>query len=220
MDHGSKKVQTWTARRRSLQHTPHTAVLRESPLLPGLFKTIHLAYLTSDQKSFGTSAGDRLRSIDDLILVLRNDPDSFIIVLSQSDPDGEILSTASCRRYYGPDRDTSKPWACTHHPAPGVDEWELKMVATHPSAQGKGLASYMLGLAEEEVIRRSLVKATDTAQSRTKMIMCIPETTFAEFYARRGYVKDYTRPFRDTSTTFNINFISKILELKNSGDTR
>ncbi|KAF2170328.1 hypothetical protein M409DRAFT_19149 [Zasmidium cellare ATCC 36951] len=201
-------ISTWSAKQ-----------LKDCALLPGLFKTINLAYLTSDEKSFGTSTGDRLKSTEDLIQVLRNDANSFIIILNQTHSDREVLSTASCRRYYGPESDTSRAWACTHTPAPGVEEWELKLVATHPSAQGKGLASYMLGLTEKEVVSRfnaregSRRKAA-AAQSHPKMIMCTPETTFAEFYARRGYGKDYVRPFKNDHIGFDINFMSKMLDPK------
>lgn len=185
--------------------------LQDSPLLPSLFKLVNLAYLLSDQESFGSSTGDRLKSIKDLIFVLNDDPESFIINLSYPHEPDEVLGTATCRRYYGPDADTTKPWACTHTPHPETDEWETKMVATQPSLQGKGLASYMLKAVEREVMSRSRTKTVAGEDAKlSKMIICTP--TYAAFYARRGYRKDYSRSFRNEDMAFDILFMSKMLE--------
>lgn len=184
--------------------------LAGSPQLPSLFKLVNLAYLVSDQQSFGSSTGDRLKSIDDLILVLNDDPQSFMINLSYIHDPNEVLGTATCRRYYGPDADTTKPWSCTHTPDSGVNEWETKMVATQPSLQGKGLASFMLKAVEKEVMTRSQTKTGAGEDAKlSKMIICTP--TYTEFYARRDYGKDYSRLFRNENLSFDIVFMSKML---------
>lgn len=194
--------------------------LKSSNLLPGLVKTINLAYFTSEKKSLGESTGARLGSIDELILVLRDDPESFIIVLSQPHSPEEVLSTATCRRYYGPGPDFSRPWECCHTPDANTEEWELKLLATHPSAQGKGLASYMLGLAEREVAARFRAKLDSRAYSeckedgipaQTKMILCTPKPLFGIFYAQRGYQEDYLKFREKPGFDFEIAFMSKLL---------
>lgn len=159
--------------------------LQDSPQLPSLFELVNLAYQISDQQSFGSSTGDRLKSIEDVVLGLKNDPESFIINLSYLYKPEEVLATAGCRRYHGPDADTTLPWACSNAPDPGTEEWETKMVATQPSLQGKGLASYMLKAVEREVVSRSKRKTTGGSDAKlSKMSICTP--TYADFYTRRG----------------------------------
>lgn len=198
----SAPTQVWTCSARQLQ---------DSPQLPSLFKLVNRAYLLSDQKAFGGSTGDRLKSVEDLILVLRDDPEAFMVNVGYLHKPDEVVGTATCRRYYGPDADTTKPWSCTHIPDPGTDEWETKMVATQPSLQGKGLASYMLKAVEREVMSRSRMRTAAGQDAKlSKMIICTP--TYADFYARRGYRKDYSRPFRNENLAFDIFFMSKMLE--------
>lgn len=190
--------------------------LRGSTLLPSLFKTINQAFLISEDKRLGATTGDRLKSTDELVSALRDDPESFIIVLTQPHSPGEAVSTATCRRYFGPAPDADQnPWACSHTPNVDVEEWELKLLVTHPSAQGKGLASYMLELAEGEVVARFRAKSVnasgDTVQTQAKMILCTPKPLFGEFYAKRGYHEDYLKLRQKPDVSFEITFMSKML---------
>lgn len=194
--------------------------LRTSNCRPGLVKTINLAYKASEQKSLGASQGDRLGSVDELILVLRDDPESFIIILTQPHEPEEVVSTATCRRYLGPPSDAAtNPWACSHSPADGTEEWELKLLATHPSAQGKGIASYMLALAEREVMERSHAKSAAmingsgqaNASTKVRMILCTPKPLYGKFYAGRRYQEDYIKIREKPDVSYEITFMSKVL---------
>ncbi|KAK4495445.1 hypothetical protein PRZ48_013776 [Zasmidium cellare] len=195
--------------------------LKTSKFLPSLVKTINIAYQGSEQKHLGESQGDRLKSADELVLALRGDPESFIIILSQPHAPEEVLSTATCRRYFGrgPDADTF-PWACNHDPAADTEEWELKLLATSPAAQGKGVASYMLALAEREVATRFLAKthgqAYEVAQetgpiTKVKIIICTPKPLYGNYYAKRGYQEDYIKIREKPDMSYEITFMSKTL---------
>lgn len=195
--------------------------LRASNYRPGLVKTINLAYLSSEEKSLGASQGDRLGSVDELILVLRDDPESFIIILTQPHAPEEVVSTATCRRYFGPPADApNSPWTCSHSPADGTEEWEVKLLATHPSAQGKGVGTYMLALAEREVMERFHTKLCGNTQesdqvngatAKAKMILCTPKPIYGKFYAGRGYQEDYIKIREKPNLSFEITFMSKAL---------
>lgn len=197
--------------------------LRTSRFRPGLVKTINLAYQSSEQKSLGASQGDRLGSVNELVLVLRDDPESFIIILTQPHAPEEVISTATCRRYLGPPSDAAtNPWACSHSPADGTEEWELKLLATHPDAQGKGIASYMLALAEKEVMERFHTKfaakthefgQANGATTKAKMILCTPKPQYGKFYAGREYREDYIKIREKPDVSYEITFMSKVLVL-------
>ncbi|KAF2163077.1 hypothetical protein M409DRAFT_26523 [Zasmidium cellare ATCC 36951] len=188
--------------------------LRTSKFLPSLVNTINQAYKAAEGQHLGESKGDRLGSIDELILVLRDDPESFIIVLTQPHAPEEVLSTATSRRYFGPSPDANtSPWACVHTPAADTEEWELKLLATSPAAQGKGIASYMLALAEKEATERFRAKSGqgEGAITHAKMILCTPKPLYGKFYGGRGYREDYIKIREKPDMSYEITFMSKVL---------
>jgi len=121
--------------------------------------------------------------------------------------------------------------------AEGTDEqspkqtevWELKVMAVDVSLQRHGVASYLMKLVDQEVRRRSMAAGLDDPTSSSSDASSKPEgrkvhvvlTTIKElneeFYARRGYGKDYEtwheKGFLGSETGFHVVHMSKVLEI-------
>ncbi|EME39090.1 hypothetical protein DOTSEDRAFT_75693 [Dothistroma septosporum NZE10] len=159
----------------------------------------------------GFNNTDRLSSINEIFVNMREDPESFLVILSHQGSH-EVIATATCRRYLGPD-EHSTPWMCSHVVEDGTEEWELKLLATHPFAQGKGAGAVVLKAVEQEIINRFAIKrkmASTHTPTRLKMVLCTVQELFPEFYRRKGYREDYIHQ-RGEGFNFSIMFMSKTL---------
>ncbi|CAK3786958.1 Hypothetical predicted protein [Lecanosticta acicola] len=193
--------------------------LQQSGFLPSLVTTINAAYryrfkLQPELKV--QSSESRLSSEEDFLSSTSSDPAAFVIVLS---PRGsvETLGTASCAPFRGPPEGVSSPWVRNLEPQPDCTEWMLGLMATHPSAQRHGLASFMLDLAEREVIRRSVQQTEQVPKERhptplgaVKMILSTAKELNEAFYTKRGYQMDYDFP-RGQGFNFHVTHMSKLL---------
>ena len=154
-------------------------------------------------------------SPQEFIMGLSNDPDAFIVVVTYSET-ADVIATASARRYLGPPADSSSPWARRLDVKEGDVEWELKLMATHPEAQGGGLALRMMELVEKEITgreRKGRVIAARDAEERqvnVKLVLSTPREIMGEYYAQRGFVKDYEVE-RGEGYSFHIVFMSKVV---------
>ncbi|KAK4609153.1 hypothetical protein CLAFUW4_14462 [Fulvia fulva] len=187
--------------------------LQDSPFLTSLLTTINLAYAKGEgsKPELGFSKTDRLSSISGIFDYIRDDPEAFLVVLSHQES-CDVIATATCRRYLAPDESKS-PWLCSHNVEDGTEEWEIRLLATHPSAQGCGAAGFIMKATEQEVIERfdRKRKAIDThASTRLKMVLCAIKELYPEFYMRRGYGVDYVHEGGE-ERKFNILFMSKTL---------
>jgi GNAT superfamily N-acetyltransferase len=110
--------------------------------------------------------GARLLDGEDFVRAIRSDEShgtSFTVTVA--DEQARVKATASCvkRVCEGKGKPATvivqgllSPWACEIPCEPNMQDWELKMVAIHPSWQGRGVASVLLGAIEKEVILRSV----------------------------------------------------------------
>jgi GNAT superfamily N-acetyltransferase len=199
-----------------------TAQLSSEAFLASLLETINLAFRQSHSvkpELLLRSQGDRLGSIDEFLTGLQ-DPESFVLIISRPGSH-EVIATSSARRYHGPPRKApssgielrNSPWNRTAEVEPGAEEWELKLMATHPSAQGQGLAKWMMALVEREIVERSKAKqasANATAPPNLRMVLCTPRELTGEFYLKRGYTKDY-EVWRGEGYNFHIIHLSKAI---------
>lgn len=190
--------------------------LKGSYLLPGIVEVINAAFYKAHSETLGIPHPDpRLSSPDDFIATLRGDAEAFAMILFQDQPDRRVLSTAVCRRYYGADKNVVSAWLFDHEPDAATEEWELKLLTAHPAVQGKGLASFMLKLAERKVIERFHERRKGRGNStgekrRMKMIFSTPKQLWLEYYLKRGYQEAYSKP-RGDGHNFDVVFMSKVL---------
>lgn len=199
-----------------------TAQLKQSGFLPSLVKTINLCYADSHalKPEMGMTTAARLASVESLLDSISDDPELFILIIHHA-ASSSVIATATCRRYLGPSEDTQNPWLRRIPVHPGCEEWELKLMATHPSVQKQGLASFMLGLAEHEVVRRHEVKYQRLCQgldlgdirperNTVRMVLCTARELYGDFYLKKGYKKDH-EVYRGGSENFHVIFMSKTL---------
>lgn len=196
--------------------------LLSSPYVPSLIKTVNTAFrvIHASRPELGMSLDDRIGSPDQFTAALSLDPATFIIVISHPGSH-EVIATANCRHYYGPNPGNTSPWARTIPREDDADEWELKLMAVNPDVQKQGVAGYMLKLVEEEIVKRSQADLdqrkgvsnerhtdTDVTLKRVRMVLCTPREMLGSFYAKRGYHKDYEVE-RGEGMNFHIIFMSK-----------
>ena len=190
------------------------AQLTGSPFLPGLHAMINAAFAAShaSMPELEITGGNRLGSVDEFLVNLRDDPETFVAVVHRPST-YDVVATGSCRRWHGPFPDSTSPFMRRTAPASGTEEWELKLMAVGPAAQGQGMGGYLVKLAEEEVARRfrSKLKGLEPQQNspqRLRMVMCTIKELKENFYARRGYIEDY-EVSRGEGYKYNIIFMSK-----------
>jgi GNAT superfamily N-acetyltransferase len=203
-----------------------TAQLTTSPFLPSLVRVINLAFNASHdafpELNLHTH-GNRLASTDELLSGLQ-DPETFVLIISRPESE-EVIATSSARRYFGSsareydssalEQKKSSPWERTAPVEPGAEEWELKLMATDPSAQGQGLAKWMMETVEAEIVARSKAKweamhRDDSSPPKLRMVLCTLREIMGEFYLRKGYVKDYELE-RGEGYAFHIIHLSKTI---------
>lgn len=186
--------------------------LEQSPFLPSLVSTINEAYAENRESLPSESAPvPRLNNIEEFFSNIRGDPQAFTIIISYPQSD-QVLATATARGYYGPkEGPVVSPWIRISDVEDGVEEWELKLMATTPAAQGCGLATYMMDLVEKTIISRTRIANSALIGSqpkRLKMVLCTPLELTGPFYTRKGYTEDYRVP-RGEGYNFHIVFLSK-----------
>jgi GNAT superfamily N-acetyltransferase len=182
--------------------------LSGSALLPSLFRLINTAFDDVHTRRLPPIAGGyppRFVNVDEILQTLRDDPQTFISIVSFADAPEEILATASCRPYTSVDDAADSLWVRRLGPEEGCVEWEFKLLAVDPKYQGLGLASYLTKKTEEEAAKRSraalaaAVKAHDEHEhkavvKRVRMVLVGVKEVTNEFYTRRGYKNDYEIP--------------------------
>jgi GNAT superfamily N-acetyltransferase len=182
--------------------------LSGSPLIPSLFRLINVAFDDIHARSLPPIAGgypSRLNNVDEILPALRDDPQTFIFIMSFADAPEDILATASCRPYTSLDGVVTSPWVRRLGPEEGCVEWEYKLLAVDPKYQGQGLASYLTKRTEEEAAKRSRAALADAAKAhgepdskpvvkRVRMVLVGLKEATNGFYLRRGYKNDYETP--------------------------
>lgn len=202
--------------------------LEASHFLTGLVKTINTAYTNSHTikpELKMRSQGPRLGSTAEFLDALRDDSEGFVIIVSFLGS-SEVISTATSRRYLGPAKENGSPFYVQNSPwyrqaevEPDTEEWELKLMATDPEAQGQGLARFMMALGEREITMRfhaktALLKGVEAEQhpKKLKMVLCTPRELTGEFYLRKGYTKDY-EVWRGDGHNFHVVHMSRQITL-------
>jgi GNAT superfamily N-acetyltransferase len=182
--------------------------LSASSYLPSLFRLINVAFDDIHTRRLPPIAGgypSRLSNVDEILPALRDDPQTFIFLMSFADAPEEVLATASCRPYTSLDGVVASPWVRRLGPEEGCVEWEYKLLAVDPKYQGQGLASYLTRKTEEEAARRSRAALADAVKAhgepdseavvkRVRMVLVGLKEATNEFYLRRGYKNDYETP--------------------------
>ncbi|KAK4952964.1 hypothetical protein LTR10_008668 [Elasticomyces elasticus] len=215
-----------------LDGRPSTVTLYEPSQLatcsaiPALHDLINKAFGHGHAK-LGFPNVDRLPNEKDYLDQVGTDAGTFVYIISWSDS-GEPIATAGAHHYVegvlvATDSGGDERSCFTRMRLPakaegeGQEVWELKLMAVAVPCSGKGLASYLMKLADEEVKRRSL-RAGGRKQDGQKLWMVL--TTIKEinegFYARRGYAHDYETTHgpghMGTPNGFHVVHMSKVLE--------
>jgi GNAT superfamily N-acetyltransferase len=178
--------------------------LSGSSYLPSLFHLINVAFDGIHLRRLPPMEGGyppRLDSPEEILSQLRDDPQTFMFILSFADKPEEILATASCRPYLAREGDGESPWARRLGPEEQCVEWEYKLLAVDPKYQGNGLAVYLTKLTEEEAVRRSKAALANAEKThggtdarRVRMVLVGLKETTNDFYLRQGYKNDYEIP--------------------------
>lgn len=197
--------------------------LPSSPFLPSLRTTINSAFLAAHHANPHLRPNNdytlRLPEPDTLIQQLGADPTTFLLVLHHppsssspsSPPPSEALATITCRRYHGPPpAEKAYPFMLLTSAVGGACEWEIKALAVRPDLQRKGLAGWMLRVAEEEVRRvwEEVTGADGTGRDgkgRLKVVLAALKETQEGFYAKRGY---RTEGERERGEGFRFSIVS------------
>ncbi|CZT15001.1 uncharacterized protein RCC_12276 [Ramularia collo-cygni] len=182
--------------------------LKSSPFLPSLVSTINNAFRVANatKPELGlNNQGDRLTSNLEFLTNFAH-PESFTLVIHAPDSP-TVLATASARPYLGPNTSgiisRNTPWERILPVQEGCEEWELKLMCTAPEAQGLGLATYMMGVVEEELRRRR-----GGLGKKLRILLTTPRELTGEFYVRKGFEKDY-ETWRGEGYHFHIVHMSK-----------
>lgn len=183
--------------------------IRTSGQLPDLVELINEGFLKGhlSKPELKMHLGARLNSSEDFLTAVASDPEGFIIVIAMKESQ-EVIGTASCMPWRGRPKDVESQWIRKLEPEPGFREWILKLMVTKPSAQGQGLAGYMMALTEREVTRRARV---DRKDRRIKMVLCTPKELNEAFYAKKGFQKDY-ETFYGEGYNFHVIHMSKEID--------
>jgi GNAT superfamily N-acetyltransferase len=180
------------------------AQLLASSCLPSLIQTLNKAFQVAHdaQPELGLGQnGGRISSVEHFVSYLDDHPSVFIIVVAFVGLE-DVIATANCRRFFGTDPESDSPWVRRVKPEPGVDEWELKLMAVDPGIQKQGLAQYIMNLVEEEVTRESqldfdrerLTQGAKLTTRSVKLVLNTPQEINGAFYEKRGYTTDYEIP--------------------------
>ncbi|KAK3650985.1 hypothetical protein LTR56_006036 [Elasticomyces elasticus] len=201
--------------------------LAKCSAIPALHDLINKAFGHGHAK-LGFPNVDRLPNEKDYLDQVGTDAGTFVYIISWSDS-GEPIATAGAHHYVegvlvATDSGGDERSCFTRMRLPvqaegeGQEVWELKLMAVAVECGGKGLASYLMKLADQEVKRRWLFAGSRTQGSGQKLWMVL--TTIKEinegFYERRGYAHDYETTHgpghMGTPNGFHVVHMSKVLE--------
>ncbi|KAK3651418.1 hypothetical protein LTR56_002445 [Elasticomyces elasticus] len=187
--------------------------LAQCSAIPALHDLINKAFGHGHAK-LGFPNVDRLPNEKDYLDQVGTDAGTFVYIISWSDS-GEPIATAGAHHYVegvlvATDSGGDERSCFTRMRLPakaegeGQEVWELKLMAVAVPCSGKGLASYLMKLADEEVKRRWSLAGSTTQGSGQKLWMVL--TTIKEinegFYARRGTAVAYWTTVTSTQWRF------------------
>jgi GNAT superfamily N-acetyltransferase len=179
--------------------------------------------------------GPKLQHDADFVSAIRaNDRASFTVGVA--DDEGQVRATASCveRSDHDGDGDSTTvaqssssplPWACDVPREAGVQDWELKMVAVHPSWQKRGVASLLLAAVEKEILTRTVwLRQQDHAAAAScgpsprlpssrrgsRLVLSTIKEVNAPVFARYGF-REHHSVERGEGCQFHIAYMSKDL---------
>ncbi|TKA81081.1 hypothetical protein B0A55_02540 [Friedmanniomyces simplex] len=203
--------------------------LAASPAIPALHRLINKAFKHSHITMGMPFNGERLPTEADYLKQVGVDPGTFVYIISWVDS-GEPVATAGAHRYGGKvlmaeaeahsERSTfSRLRVPKEAEGKGEEVWELKLMAVDVGFGGRGLASYLMKLVDEEVKRRVReVQRTEGGGAGGRLWMVLTTVTEAngEFYRKRGYVEDYETVhgpgFMGTPKGFRVVHMSRVLD--------
>ena len=200
--------------------------LASSSMLPSLYGVINDAFRGAYEKKNIKPAKSRLQYDGQLQDELGNKPGTFTFVLHYSGTD-EVVATASGKPHTSelqvasisntasPEEAKRTMWKRLAPIPEDKVAWELSTMAVDSTAQGHGLAGYLMRLTEEEVRRRHM---TSGCASEKQLILVITanKERVGQFYLQRGFTKDYEiwyeKGYVENERGFNIVFMSKPVE--------
>jgi GNAT superfamily N-acetyltransferase len=202
--------------------------LARSPLLPSLYRIVNDAFRVGHERNNNRFGTERLQYEGQLHDELGNKPGTFTYILCYSGTD-EVVATASAKphaaelRFKQPGeivnlkngKDTT--WTRLAPIAEGKEAWELSTMAVNPSLQRQGLAGYLMRVMEEEVKRRFKAGSGGAEGKDLVLVITTVKERNEEFYARRGFGKDYEiwydKGHVGSEQGFHVIFMSKEVEL-------
>ena len=202
--------------------------LASSPLLPSLYKVVNEAFREGHERSGLIVPRSRLQYEGQLHDELGNKPETFTYVLHYSGTN-EVVATASAKPHAAelqfrkpgeitnPKNGKDTTWTRLAPIDEGKEAWELSTMAVDPALQRQGLAGFLMRLTEEEVKRR--VKAAGGAAEGKELVLVIAsgKERNEEFYARRGFSKDYEiwydKGHIGSVKEFHVIFMSKAVDM-------
>jgi GNAT superfamily N-acetyltransferase len=184
--------------------------------------------------------GPKLQHDEDFVSAIHaNDSEraSFTVIIA--DDEGQVRATASCVErgdHDGNGRSTAvalaqsssspspSPWACDVPRETDVQDWELKMVAVHPSWQKRGVASLLLAAVEKEIMARAVrlgqqdhAAAASCGQSPSlppkrgsRLVLSTIKEVGGPVFARHGFIEHHFFK-RGEGCRFHIAYMSKEL---------
>ncbi|KAF2765611.1 hypothetical protein EJ03DRAFT_354665 [Teratosphaeria nubilosa] len=198
--------------------------LINSPLVQPIFTLTNDAYSESHSKS--STLPHSTKRLDDPDAFLRGlgfDAGTFCFIVCWRDTD-ESIATIGAHKYVSPVFEADAGLGSGKKGTtfvriqlpdkigPDAEIWELKSLAVDVRLQGRGLASYLMKLVDEEVLRR--LSEAPSGKELWMVLTTMKEANFG-FYGRKGYASDYEnvyeKGYMESETGFTVVHMSRRL---------